>query len=291
MNKQGRIVVVDGIPKVVGGIEWLKWILRNGIERQGYTWNVVAGCLHRCEWLMPDGTTAVCYAKTTAEQGVAKVHYPNGFEAHYFHPHRLQEPLSVRQPSRIFPDSMADLLGAWVSSDEIRQVMDVMRRAEWHAFHLLTKNPLRYREFATELPSNVLPGASTPPSFMRGKPLAEERQVRILQRTLAVFAELPEHLVKWLSAEPLSFDIAPIVEEVLRTTPHALQWMVTGAASNGRETHQPNVTYLHNLLDVCDRFNIPVFFKGNLDPAIVGGRWREDFPVNDPLRRFDTLEV
>ena len=35
MNKQGKLV--NG--KVVGGIEWVKTVLPDGTERQGYTWN------------------------------------------------------------------------------------------------------------------------------------------------------------------------------------------------------------------------------------------------------------
>ena len=43
-----------------------------GIEWTDETRNATGGCLHDCQWFMPDGTIAVCYAKELAERGVAK---------------------------------------------------------------------------------------------------------------------------------------------------------------------------------------------------------------------------
>src|SRR5215203_1739239 len=122
MNKQ--LKKRDGV--VVGrGIEWCDW-----------TWNPIGGCMHACKWTMPDGSTAQCYAKDVAE-GVAREHYPAGFEAHYWHEERLFEPLYVKEPARIFPDSMADLFGRWVSPIEIDNVLNIMETAHWHTFQSL----------------------------------------------------------------------------------------------------------------------------------------------------------
>ncbi len=63
----------------------------------GNTSNPVQGCTHRCEWLMPDDTRAICYAKRTAE-GVAKSAYPNGFETLQFNPKELE---SIRRASYV----------------------------------------------------------------------------------------------------------------------------------------------------------------------------------------------
>lgn len=297
MNPQGRLVAKpDGRIVVEGGIEWLKRILPDGTELQGFTWNVVGGCLHRCHWVMPqtDGTAepriAQCYAKDVAETGVAKSHYPEGFEHHYFNPKRLREPLSMKIPRRIFPDSMADLLGSWVPKEQLEQVVEVMQKAYWHVFCLLTKNAPRYKK--VQLPPNVWAGASTPPDFMWGHRLTHDQQIKMLERILEIFAYM-DHPVKWLSIEPLSWDVAIIIRAWLRLHPNALQWVVIGAASDGNKTIQPDEGLFRKLIAVCDEFNIPVFFKGNLDREFavrVGGRWREDFPANDPLRKFDVVE-
>lgn len=270
MNKQGRLV--GG--RVVGGIEWTKTVLPDGTERQGYTWNVIGGCQQRCKWVMPNGELARCYAKDVA-LGVAQAAYPHGFEHHYFHPERLGEPLRVNQPARIFLDSMSDLMGHWVPEEQILQVLDVCRRAHWHTFQLLTKNAPRLLAYATAFPSNVWVGVSSPPDYMWGKPLSRTQQERMLRKTLEVLQVLARdhNLVTWASIEPLSWDVAPIIQEA----PHALRWAVIGAASNGAQLFQPDPAHVQSLLDVLDVLDaqgVPVFFKGNLKWS----PWREEFP-------------
>ena len=262
MNQQGRFVN----DKVAAGIEWTKMVLPDGTERRGYTWNPVAGCLHDCHWTMPDGTVARCYAKTVAE-GVASAAYPQGFEAHYWHPQRLREPLRVSQPSRIFLDSMSDLMGSWVPDEQVEAVLAVCREAHWHTFQLLTKNAPRLLKF--DFPKNVWVGASMPPDRFRGRPLTEWQQMRMLGRALAVLRQV-DVPVRWVSFEPLSWNVSGVVS----LHAGAIQWAVIGAASNGRVLFQPDPQHVQWLLEVLDRDGVPVFFKGNLEWE----PWREEFP-------------
>jgi len=251
MNKQ--FSMVDG-QKVNRKIEWTD-----------YTWNPVAGCQHGCEWIMPDGTIAECYAKTVANR-VAQSAYQHGFEHHYWYPERLNEPLELKTPAKIFLDSMSDLMGAWVPDEQINQVLDVCRRAHWHTFQLLTKNAPRLLKF--DFPPNVWVGVSAPPSFMFGKPLSLHQQQRMVRRQAQILSHVNVP-VKWMSVEPLSFDISPMLRSC------GLQWVVIGAASNGAKTYQPTVYWVRNLLRILDTQHIPVFFKGNL-------KWeprREEMPI------------
>lgn len=237
---------------------------RRGIEWTDYTWNPVAGCQHSCRWSMPDGSIAECYAETVAER-VAQHTYPYGFEHHYWRPEILDEPLGLKKPSRIFLDSMSDLMGHWVADEQIRQVLDVCQRAHWHNFQLLTKNAPRLKDF--EFPSNIWVGVSAPPSFMFGKRLSVDQQSRMLQTMLKVLSGI--HVpVRWMSIEPLSFDIAAL----LKNSP--LEWAVIGAATNGPKTYQPRPEWVYHTLDVLDAQGTKVFFKGNLE----WGPWREEFP-------------
>ncbi len=235
-----------------------------GIEWCDFTWNPVRGCQHGCRWTMPDGTVAECYAELIAER-VAQRAYPHGFEHHYWNPNILEEPLKVKEPSRIFLDSMSDLMGAWVPDEQIEQVLDVCRRADWHTFCVLTKNAPRLQKF--NFPPNVWVGASAPPSIMFGKPLTFPQQQRMVTRTVAALkaVDVP---VRWMSVEPLSFDIAPLL------VGSDLQWAVIGAASNGRKTYQPEPEWVANVLDVLDAQGTKVFFKGNLQWPV----WREELP-------------
>lgn len=255
-------------------------VVGRGIEWTDYTWNPLGGCLHDCEWVMPSGEVAECYAKTVAER-LATAAYPAGFRAHYYHPERLESPLKLTAPSRIFPDSMADLMGAWVPAEQIAAVFDVMRRAHWHSFQLLTKNAPRYRKIANMIPANVWCGASTPPDHMFGRALTRDQQIAMLRTTLEVFTELPKHLIKWLSVEPLSWDVSDIIAEALQKNDKAVNWLVIGAATNGNTVYAPNQEHLDKLLSVADTYGTGVFFKGNLDRNMVD-RWREDFPATAP---------
>ncbi len=245
-----------------GGIEWTRvW------GRRGFTWNVVAGCQHMCRWLV-DGQMAVCYAEALAEKRLERV-YKEGFAHHYFRPHLLDEPLKLAEPAGIFLDSMSDLMGQWTPAEQVEQVMSVCRRAPQHVFFLLTKNAPRLLRF--DLPPNVWPGASMPPDFMLGQQLTRRQQEKMLRKALMTLSRLRNKgLTTWLSFEPLSWDVAPVVAEY----DEALRWAVVGAASSGTRYYQPNPEHVQGLLDALDRWNVPVFYKGNL-------QWsprRQEFP-------------
>lgn len=219
-----------------------------------------------CAWKMPDGSVAECYAKTIAER-VAQSAYPDGFTGHYWRPEVLHEPLKLKKPARIFMDSMSDLMGSWVPAEQVEQVLDICRRAPHHTFQLLTKHASRLLDFI--LPDNVWVGVSAPPSFMFGKPLSFTQQKKFVQHQLTVLEQVRVP-VRWMSIEPLSFDIAPL----LVNSP--LEWAIIGAATNGRMTYQPQQTWVEHLLCVLDAQGTQVFFKGNLEWPV--SEWREAFP-------------
>ncbi len=237
---------------------------KRGIEWTDYTWNPVGGCQHGCRWIMPDNTVAECYAETVAER-VAQATYPHGFEHHYWRPELLGQPLKLLRPSRIFLDSMSDLMVHWVSDEQIEQVLEVCRQAHWHTFQLLTKNAPRLKQF--QFPTNVWVGVSAPPSIMFGRRLSLAQQTRMLKRMLQALDEVKVP-VRWMSIEPLSFDIAHLLKD------SNLQWAVIGAATNGTKAYQPKAEWVHKVLRVLDDQGAKVFFKGNL----VWDNWREEFP-------------
>lgn len=271
MNKQGKLI--DG--KVVGGIEWVKRALPDGTERQGFTWNVGRGCKHGCEWNMPDGTRAQCYAKEVAE-GIASAAYPDGFEVPSWHEESLEEPLRVQEPARIFLDSMSDLMGVWNTDKQIEQVLDVCRRAHWHEFLLLTKNAPRLRKF--KFSANVQVGASVPPSIMHGKEMTLDQQRQMLRTTLTVLAEISAS-VKWISFEPLAFDVSSCLAWANEQYGKILQWAVIGAASNGPTIYQPKPLFVRLAIEQLREMGSSIFFKGNLRGNPAADPWLEEFPV------------
>lgn len=220
---------------------------------------------------MPDGSMAICYAEDTANK-VAQAAYPQGFEHHYWHPDRLNEPVKLKTAAKIFCDSMSDLFGAWVPGSQREAVLEIMRKADWHTFQSLTKAPaimLKHQDEYGDMPDNLWAGASVPPSVMFGKPLSETQQERMLHRIMATLGDVRTP-IRWLSIEPLSFDVAPIIAEY----PGTIAWAVVGAATNGKTIYQPKPEWVENVLDVLDQQGVAVFFKGNLN----WNPWRDAFP-------------
>ena len=262
MNKQ----------KAPKGIEWtrIKRIENDrNVELPGYTWNPTGGCLHGCTWKMPDGSITECYAKTVAERLATKA-YNKGFEHHYWRPDALEQPLKVKEPAGIFVGSMADLFGHWVPSEQITQVLDVMQQADWHTFQTLSKYPIRLPEF-NPYPTNVWVGVSLP----AGQLMSPQGGARALSAYLRQMQQI-EAQTRFMSIEPLWFDVAPVFDQWLQShTRLPFEWVIIGAASNGPRIYQPEPQWVQDLLDILDAQNIPVFFKGNLDWA----PWRAAFPT------------
>lgn len=256
----------------------------SGIEWTDYTWNPVGGCGSGCQWVMPDGKIAKCYAEAVA-QGVASKAYPHGFNHFYFHPDRLDQPLKVKIPAKIFLDSMGDLMSPIVPTGVIQRVLDVVRQADWHTFQLLTKNPKRLTQF--ELPTNLWVGVSMPPSIMNSKRLSQDQQERYIFVALDVLREL-DHPIGWMSLEPLSFDLTPIflrwIDKRSNNGLLPFKWAVIGAASHGRTYYQPKQSWILTLLYLLDSRHIPVFFKGNLTHS----PYREEYPA---IQRIGQLRL
>lgn len=262
MNKQSK-------PNGGRGIEWTHtW----GVY-QGYTANPIRGCKHACEWRMPDGNVAVCYAKTIAEN-LAPVAYPKGF-AHVqdLDMKEIDAINRLKGNAGIFIDSMSDLMGVGVPDASIEAVIDCMRFNPQHVFYVLTKNPPRLANFAW--PENAWIGVSAPPTFMFGKELSAEQQIRWYDRALEVLGEVNVP-IRWTSIEPLSFDVAPLIEKHWNN----LEWAVIGAASNGKQTFQPDEKLFKKAWVAMA--GKPVFLKGNIDHDMamrVMGKWCEEWPM------------
>ncbi len=226
---------------------------------------------------MPDGSVTQCYAKTIAE-GLAQSSYPNGFEHHYWREHMLDDPIKLKTPGKIFVGSMADLFGHWVPEAQIWRVIDVMRDADWHTFQTLSKYPVRLPDF-NPFPPNVWVGVSVP----AGHSMSEKGAARALMSYLKRMSRI-QASVRFMSIEPLWFDAGSVFETWLqRNGQLPFEWMIVGAATNGRLVYQPEPAWVERVVDIMDRLQIPVFFKGNLDWS----PWREEFPEHAEV--FETF--
>jgi protein gp37 len=239
------------------------------IEWTDFTFNPIQGCQHDCKWIATDGSMAQCYAMTMAQAYRSTTFMPQGFRHHYWHPDRLEEPLALKEPSRIFLDSFSDLMGHWVPDDQIERVIDVCRRASWHQFQVLTKNAPRLLKFTW--PDNVWVGVSVPPSWMMGKKLSSNQKLAMLANSIHVLnrVEVP---VRWLSVEPLSWNLGRFLKSA------HVQWMVIGAATNGAKVYQPDPEWVREVHQVAETMGARVFYKGNLKGNAAAEPWREEYP-------------
>jgi protein gp37 len=122
------------------------------------TWPIVAGCDYespgcsncwavRDSWRMahnPNPKIHNAYFGTVDKRADGKLVWSGVVrELHA----RLDWPLKWRKPKRIFVCSQSDLFHPKVSFDFIAAAFGVMAAASWHTFQVLTKHPVRAREF------------------------------------------------------------------------------------------------------------------------------------------------
>jgi protein gp37 len=205
------------------------------IEWTEATWNPVTGC-HK---VSPG--CAHCYAETFAERwrGIAGHPYEQGFNLKLW-PDRLEIPLRWRRPRTIFVNSMSDLFHEDVPVEFIVEVFDVMRRADWHVFQILTKRHQRLAELGGTLdwPMNVWMGVSI-----------ENR--RFVHRADAL-RTVPA-AVRFISAEPL---LGPL--EGLDLT--GIDWLIAGGESGSKHrTMKPE--WARELRKRCNDEGVAYFFK------------------------------
>jgi len=208
---------------------------KSAIEWTDATWNPVTGCTKvspGCKF---------CYAERFAArlQAMGNPRYRNGF-AVTLHPDQLTLPLRWAQPRRIFVNSMSDLFHEGVPEAFIAQVFEVMARAQWHIFQLLTKRAARVAELALRLPwpSNVWQGVSV-------------ENARYTWR-IASLQPVPAAM-RFLSVEPL---LGPIPHLPLE----GIDWVIVGGESG--PCHRPmDPRWVREIRDQCLAAGVPFFFK------------------------------
>ena len=199
------------------------------------TWNPLTGCTK-----VSPGCKH-CYAERMAKrlQAMGQPNYANGFRL-TMHPHSLELPLTWKKPQIIFVNSMSDLFHKDVPITFVQQVFDVMRRASWHTFQVLTKRSQHLLELDSEIewPTNVWMGVS----------------VENAKYTYRIDHLRQSHAqVKFLSLEPL---LGPIPDLDLKN----INWVIVGGNS-GPGSRLLAEDWVISIRDQCLRAKVPFFFK------------------------------
>lgn len=189
------------------------------------TWNPASGCERITEGCK------FCYALTFAERKRGTRAFPNGFDL-TIRPHKLSEPLKLKQPSRIFVNSMSDLFWEAIPDDYRNQVLDVIEATPQHSYQVLTKRPERMLEYARRRP--------LPSNFWAGVTIEANRHVG--RADLLRQVDVP---VRFISAEPLLDGLTDLNLD-------GIAWLITGGES-GTHLHDPAIRARRALVELIDR--------------------------------------
>ncbi len=233
------------------------------IEWTDLTWNPTAGCSR-----VSDGCDN-CYA-------IAETHRLGHYKSHagkyggltrrrkdgrldfngvvrLWEPH-LESPLTVRKPQVWFVNSMSDVFHKGLDLEDVKRVFDVMRRAHWHAFQVLTKRPDYAADVADQLP--------WPPNVMMGTSVEDDR---VLER-IDHLRRIPAYN-RFLSCEPL---IGPLGDIDLT----GISWVIVGGESGSpKYVRRMDVDWARDLRDRSKAAGAAFNFKqygrlvNNPDPA------------------------
>lgn len=228
--------------------------IKSKIEWTEATWNPVTGC----NKISPGCDN--CYAERIAERFRGTPGYPEGFDV-TVHPSRFAQPLSWKRPRHIFVNSMSDLFHKEIEDTVRIQIFDVMFRAHWHQFQVLTKRSSLMRDFinvcypdpAKPLQSNIWLGVS----------VESAQQLSRIEHLRSTNCS-----VRFLSIEPLLGSLGKIDLT-------GIHWVIVGGESGpGARPMHPD--WVREIRQQCLSQDVPFFFKQWGEWQIVYDRDSED---------------
>lgn len=152
----------------------------------------------------------------------------------------LDQPLRWKKPKLIFVNSMSDLFHEALPEPDILRVFDVMNRANWHTYQILTKRSEHLAELSPRLP--------WAPHIWMGVSVENADYVHRIEDLRHCGAH-----VKFLSLEPL---LGPLPSLDL----HGIDWAIGGGES-GRGARAMDPDWVRDIRDQCQAAGVPFFFK------------------------------
>jgi protein gp37 len=237
--------------------------LNSAIEWTDATWNPVRGCTK----ISPG--CKHCYAETFAERfrGVKGHPYEQGFDLRLV-PEKLTEPFAWRSPKLVFVNSMSDLFQPGVPDAYAEAVAQVMVKAKWHTYQVLTKRSERLRD----LLNSRLRFAADKKHIWWGVSV-EDRKYGLPR--IAHLRNSPA-AVRFLSVEPLLEDLGQI-------DLGGISWVIVGGES-GPGARPIKKEWVLSLREQCKAAGVPFFFKqwGGTRKSLNGreleGRTYDEYP-------------
>ncbi len=205
------------------------------IEWTEKVWNPSIGC---------DKVSAgckFCYAEVFAKRlkAMGLKDYMNGFSFKIL-PHRLEEPLKIKKPTKYFVNSMSDLFHEQMPFEFLDMIFDVIKKTPQHIYQILTKRDKVMLEYFSEreVPSNVWLGVSVENSTFK---------IRIdsLRKINAK--------IRFISFEPLIGSIGQIDFS-------GIHWAIVGGES-GKNARLIKKEWVEEIFYQCKEQDVAFFFK------------------------------
>ena len=227
-----------------------------GISWTDHTWNPIVGCKYvslgclNCYAAFQMGTLMASMhkdlvdLKSVDERGRKVERYMFNGKVKLL-PDKLDEPLRNTTPSKYFVNSLSDLFHKDAPREFAIAVFEVMEKAHWHTFQVLTKRTKGMAEFTQKHYRDKTP----PPNIWLGTSAEDQKtfdeRLPYLQETKAA--------VRWLSMEPL---LGAVTIKSLDN----VDWIVVGGES-GSEARKMEADWVRSVRDACEEHDVTFFFK------------------------------
>lgn len=205
------------------------------IEWTEKTWNPSIGCNKVSQGCKN------CYAEVMSKRlrAIGNEDYKDGFKFKILR-HRFSYPLTVKKPTTFFVNSMSDLFHEKMPFDVLDELFDVMKRADWHKYQILTKREEILAEYCKrkKFPAHIFLGVT----------VENRRALKRIDFLKKVNGK------KFLSIEPLLEDLGSSLDF------SGIDWVIVGGES-GPKARLMKREWVENIYHHCNSQKIPFFFK------------------------------
>ncbi|MEW6508806.1 MAG: phage Gp37/Gp68 family protein [Bacteroidota bacterium] len=205
------------------------------IEWTEKVWNPSIGC---------DKVSAgckFCYAEVFAKRlnAMGVEDYKDGFSFKIL-PHRLEEPLKIKKPTKFFVNSMSDLFHEEMPFEYLDMIFDVIKKTPHHIYQILTKRDkiMSAYFYDNEVPDNVWLGVSVENATCK-------KRIDTLRK---INAE-----IRFISFEPLIGSVGEINLE-------DIHWAIVGGES-GVKARLIKTIWIEEIFKQCKQQDVAFFFK------------------------------
>lgn len=237
------------------------------IEWTGKTWNPIVGCSRISEGCRH------CYAERMAARlaAMGQDKYKGAVDERgrwsgvlWFDAPSHEIPLRVKKPTTWFVNSMSDMFHERQQVNWLMRIWEVMRRANWHTFQILTKRSKLMLQQATLMADiyGLLPNVWLGVSLENQK-CADERIPDLCATPAAL---------RFISAEPLlgHVNLGGYCNDGSDWLDH-IGWVIVGGESGATATVRPfHLGWATDIIDQCRDYDTRVFIKQLGAVATIG---------------------